>query len=149
MDRSSPNKFNQFVPLIDRFFHQCIPEPNSGCWIWTGTTTWHPRKGSDVLTYGRIRVAGPQLYAHRVAWELFCSEIPAGLKVLHKCDNTLCVNPDHLFLGTQRDNIYDCELKGRAYHPSGVDNGAFSHGKYASGGEWYRDRPEKRRTRAR
>jgi hypothetical protein len=53
------------------------------------------------------------LYAHRVAWELANDSIPAGLKCCHRCDVPLCVNPAHLFLGTQRDNLHDGRAKGR------------------------------------
>jgi len=50
---------------------------------------------------------------HRVAWKLYHGEIPIGLHVLHKCDVRNCVNPDHLFLGTNKDNAIDCAVKGR------------------------------------
>jgi hypothetical protein len=76
---------------------------------------------------------------------MFKGEIPLGLKVLHKCDVTLCVNPEHLFLGTQKENVHDCERKGRAAHPAGQSNAAYRHGRYMKGGDLYRDRPEKRR----
>ncbi len=96
--------------------------------------------------YGRIRaLRGFQEYAHRVSWEMFCGEIPAGQKVLHRCDVSLCVNPDHLFLGTQKENVHDCEKKGRGRHPSGLDNLAYRHGRYAKGGDLYRDRLDKKR----
>jgi len=51
--------------------------------------------------------------AHRAAWIIFNGDIPEGLNVLHKCDVALCVNPENLFLGTQKDNIIDCLKKGR------------------------------------
>lgn len=61
-------------------------------------------------------------YAHRVAWELTYGPIPNGLRVLHTCDNPRCVNPGHLMLGTQSDNIADSMRKGRftAHHITGV-----------------------------
>lgn len=77
------------------------------CWLWTGT---HQR-------YGRFNgEEGPGTLAHRQSWILEYGPIPKGLCVLHKCDNTLCVRPSHLWLGTQKDNSQDMVLKGRAPH---------------------------------
>lgn len=67
--------------------------------------------------YGKIGSGGHSgrtLSAHRAAWEIVHGEIPGKLQVLHRCDNKKCVNPQHLFLGTQSDNILDCIRKGRA-----------------------------------
>lgn len=76
---------------------------SSDCWIWTGTVS---------AGYGRMTSLGENK-AHRVAWRLFKGDIPKGMKVLHACDLMLCVNPGHLFLGTQQDNIRDMCAKGR------------------------------------
>ena len=64
--------------------------------------------------YGLFCWKGKTVRAHRAAWELYVGPIPSGTCVLHKCDIPQCVNPDHLFLGSQLDNIKDRNVKGRA-----------------------------------
>lgn len=94
--------------LRERFEERYTPEPNSGCWLWTGAMTTEG--------YGQIRADGKQrktLVAHRVSHELYNGPIPSGLFVLHKCDTPACVNPAHLSTGTQKENIHDCISKGR------------------------------------
>jgi hypothetical protein len=89
----------------DRFWAQVIKSTN--CWLWTGR-----RDGS--LRYGRTRDGeGKMGYAHRFAWRLLRGPIPKGACLCHHCDNPLCVNPAHLFLGTRADNVRDCIAKGR------------------------------------
>lgn len=83
-----------------------IPEPNSGCWIWLGSTN---AKG-----YAHLKYETRQQRANRFSWSAYNGEIPPGLHVLHSCDNRLCVNPEHLFLGTNQDNVDDKMRKGRA-----------------------------------
>jgi hypothetical protein len=81
------------------------------CWRWTGTRTTDG--------YGWFWSGRRNIRAHRVAWEITAgSEIPSGMKVLHSCDDRLCVNPGHLRLGTQRDNLRDCVQRGR--HPLAI-----------------------------
>lgn len=93
--------------LAARFFEKTIPEPNSGCLLWTGGS----RSGDG---YGMIDVAGKTYQAHRVAWQMEHGPIPSGAYVCHRCDTPACVNVAHLFLGTQRDNVRDAWRKGRA-----------------------------------
>ena len=76
------------------------------CWLWTA--------GRTEAGYGTFWLEGKTRLAHRVSWELHKGPMPDGLDVLHRCDNPPCVNPDHLFLGEQLDNMQDMFLKGRA-----------------------------------
>lgn len=92
----------------DSFHKYYLPDPNTGCWLWTGKI----KEWGD--TRGYFRTGGKDRFAHRVSYEIFCGEIPKGMNVCHKCDVTICVNPDHLFLGTQGDNMRDCSHKGRS-----------------------------------
>lgn len=93
------------VSPVDRFWENIIPEPNSGCWLWSG--------GVDLCGYGRFRNHYTRVRSHRFSYELAKGPIPAGLLVLHSCDNPACCNPDHLFLGTVQDNVNDKVSKGR------------------------------------
>jgi len=84
-----------------------------GCWEFTGALS---TEGYGKI--GRSRREGPA-YAHRVAFELFYGPIYDSLFVCHRCDNRRCVRPDHLFIGTQGDNMRDCRLKGRTQRGEG------------------------------
>lgn len=75
------------------------------CWVWTG----HKNKWG----YGQITVMKKSFGSHRVSWEMQHGAIPEGLEILHSCDNPACVRPDHLFAGTQSENISDSVAKGR------------------------------------
>jgi hypothetical protein len=92
------------APLSVRFYSRVIPMPN-GCIEWGGSRV--------AGKYGQIKSGPKMLKAHRVAWELTHGPIPDGLMVCHHCDNPPCVNVDHLFLGTGKDNQQDMVRKGR------------------------------------
>ena len=84
------------------------------CWEWQRSKT---PNGYGRLRYTIERNKYTNLYAHRYAWELVNGPIPDGMFILHKCDNPSCVNPSHLYLGTQSDNIRDRVIRGRNGHP--------------------------------
>jgi len=99
--------------LEDRFNEKWVPVTESGCWLWTGAVSGGKASG---VQYGYISVGGRSgsgQRAHRVSYQLHNGDIPEGLFVRHKCDNPLCVNPDHLELGTHQDNMQDMAERGR------------------------------------
>jgi hypothetical protein len=82
-----------------------IPVPEAGCWLWERSRT---KAG-----YGDFRMGDRHFLAHRASYEAFKGAIPSGLHVLHACDTRCCVNPEHLSVGTNTDNIHDCCRKAR------------------------------------
>lgn len=102
------------LSLAERVVQGSIPEPNSGCWLWN--------RGGTSDGYGKTHYAGRGILAHRASWIAFKGSVPAGLHVLHRCDTRCCVNPDHLFVGTNSDNVADMVAKGRQWTPKGSRN---------------------------
>lgn len=84
-------------PAIERFEEKYTPEPNSGCWLWTGSL--------NPGGYAQMSINGRPRHVHRFSYEHFVGPIPAGLQIDHLCRNRSCVNPDHLEPVTQRENI--------------------------------------------
>lgn len=84
---------------FDPYFHWC--------WWWTGAIRDEKRG------YGYVKVRGKNIAAHRRAWELANGPIPEGMMVCHRCDNRLCVNPEHLYLGTASHNARDMTIRNR------------------------------------
>ena len=99
-----PRRRGKNMNASERFDRLYMPEPNSGCWLWTGAAI-----GSG---YGQMWAFGKPRSATHVSWFLRYGVWP-DLNVLHRCDTPPCVNPDHLFLGTAADNFYDMKNKGR------------------------------------
>lgn len=98
-------------PLAARFLEKITRVDGFDCWLWSGVR--------DTSGYGMIKDGPNHRKSNRIAWELYRGPIPDGLQVLHRCDVRHCVNPDHLFLGTNTTNVIDRTVKGRSNRPLG------------------------------
>ena len=105
------------MPLAEFIESRIERIPFSGCWLWTGAVV---KDG-----YGQVSIGGTFKRAHRVVFEMLGGAIPAGAYLLHRCDVPACVNPAHLYVGTQKRNVADCIERGR--FRSGVHNAAKTH----------------------
>jgi hypothetical protein len=82
-----------------------VPEPNTGCWLWL--------RGVNSDGYPLVRIEGKSYRVSRLMWEIHKGPIPPNMRVCHRCDVRLYINPEHLFLGTDKDNYDDMVAKGR------------------------------------
>lgn len=98
-----------------------MAHPQGDCLIWDHSTAGSGKRGSG-RRYGTVKYRGRSLRAHCVMYTLHFGAIPTGKVVMHRCDNTLCINPLHLELGTQLDNVHDMLAKGRANKARGARN---------------------------
>jgi hypothetical protein len=122
-------------PLV-RLMRKVVKDNISGCWNWTGNTT----KG-----YGQFRIGKSMVYTHRFSFEVHKGQIPDKMLVCHTCDNTRCLNPDHLWIGSNKENSEDKVKKGRESSGRGEKNGSVLYPeRLARGSRHWRSRfPEK------
>lgn len=103
------------MTLEERFWSKV--EKTNGCWIWKSCKSHNG--------YGLFKVSPKMMRAHRVSWEMANGSIPDGMQVNHTCDNPACVNPFHLYAGTQKQNREDAVARGRT--AKGSKSGSYTH----------------------
>lgn len=100
-------KLSEPKPLLKRFEEKFIKKSIDECWPWI----YGKHRG-----YGRFSFDGrPAALAHRVSYILYSGEIPKGMLIIHKCDNKICVNPNHLEIGTQKQNVHDAIYRAKSH----------------------------------
>jgi hypothetical protein len=102
--------------VMERLLAKVVVDGVTGCWNWTAS--------QNGRGYGQINVDGRPRPSHRISYSVHRGKISDGLFVCHHCDNPLCINPDHLFLGTAADNAADRHSKGRSIIHSGSNHGS-------------------------
>lgn len=107
-----PRSIHHSSKTVEQCFWEKVVK-KEWCWEWTGST----RYGYGYL-FRQIDRKIVTISSHRISWQIHNGSIQEGMQVLHRCDNPPCTNPEHLFLGTQRDNMADKVFKGR--HPKGI-----------------------------
>jgi hypothetical protein len=99
------------APLRERILRGMIPEPNIGCWLWLG---YLRNSGYGLIGVGSQTDGSRTMQSvHKAAYETFIGPVPVGMVVRHKCDVKICVNPDHLAIGTQAQNLAEMVARGR------------------------------------